>query len=340
MLTRTTDAHGRRRGDTGAGAAPHRPRLARPALALIVCTRDREAQLRDTLRALGALRARRPWELVVVDNGSRDGTAALLGEFAARAARAPAVPGAPGRIVVVSERRIGLARARNAGVRSARAEVLCFTDDDCYPAPDFLDRWAEVFDDPAVGYGGGRITLHDPADYPITIRDAPHPDPRAPFAYVPAGLVQGANMAFRRGLVRALGGFNPEFGPGAAFNCEDVDMAARAAAHGAAGGYFPGPTVAHHHRRRDPRTVRALERSYAHGGGAYMASLLLRRSTLRHGVWAGSRLAQAAVGWGDLPRDEWFWTRHKLRGWAHYLAVRAARRVLPRRDRRRAAVAL
>jgi glycosyltransferase involved in cell wall biosynthesis len=297
-----------------------------PELALIVCTRDRAARLGDTLAALGALRARRPWELVLVDNGSRDETAAVLAAFAARAARAPAAPGAPLAVTVVDEPRPGLTRARNAAVARTRAPILCFTDDDCYPTPDFLDRWAEVFDDPAVGYGGGTVELHDPADHPITVKPRGPADPRRPGAYVPAGLIHGANMAFRRELVVRAGGFDPDLGPGTPFNCEDVDMFARVSALGAAGGYFPPPTVTHHHGRRAGPAVDALERSYAHGWGAYRASLLLRRGARKHGVYAWLQMAQeTAAGLRD-PRRR-VHAAYELLGGARLVAHRARRRV-------------
>jgi GT2 family glycosyltransferase len=297
-----------------------------PELALIVCTRDRAPRLGETLAALGALRARRPWELLLVDNGSRDATRPVLAAFAGVAARAPATAGAPVAVTVIDEPRPGLTRARNAAVARTRAPILCFTDDDCYPASDFLDRWAEVFDDPAVGYGGGTVKLHDPADHPITFKPYSPADPRGPRAYVPAGLIHGANMAFRRELVLRAGGFDPDLGPGTPFNCEDVDMFARVSALGASGGYFPAPTVAHHHRRRAGPEVEALERSYAHGMGAYRTSLLLRPGARKHGVYAWLQMArETTAGLGD-PRQR-VHAAYELLGGARFLAHRARRRV-------------
>ena len=302
------------------------PPSVAPALALVVCTRDRAARLAPALEALGALRAAHAWELVLVDNGSSDATPALLADFADRAARAPWVPGAPAMVTVVREERAGLARARNAGVRAAHASLLCFTDDDCYPGADFVDQWTAVFADPAVGYGGGRIVLHDADDHPITVRPDTVAVPVLPCSYVPPGLIQGANMAFRRAVVDAVGGFDPSMGPGAPFNCEDVDMAARASAHGVKGGFFPGPMVRHHHGRRAGPAVAELERSYAHGSGAYHAALLFRPGARRYGAraWA-SRLHHGIHGRtrGDVVR-----VINEFLGGAHYVAHAAARRVV------------
>lgn len=238
----------------------------------MICTRNRGAFLSACLEAIVAMRPAVAWELVLVDNGSTDDTPRLLADF---------VTNAPCPVTLVHEPRRGLASARNAGVVAARGALLAFTDDDCYPSPDFLDQWATVFADPAVGYGGGRILLHDPDDFPITIQTATEPHVILPRGFIEPGIIQGANMAFRSEVVWAIGGFDPALGPGGQFNFEDLDASSRAAAAGYAGGYFPGPVVRHHHRRRLESEIRALKLSYARGRGAYYASLLLRRQAPR-----------------------------------------------------------
>ena len=264
-----------------------------PELAVVVGTRDRAPHLPAALAALGAIRSTRDWELVLVDNGSRDGTAALLAEFA----RSAVMP-----VTIVDEPRPGLGRAHNAGLSATRAVVVAFTDDDCYPAPDYVDQWLAAFADPRVAYGAGRIVLHDPDDFPITIRPETEARPIPPRAFIEPGFVQGANMAFRASVLRAIGGFDPDLGPGGRFNCEDLDAAARAAAAGYRGGFFPGPLVRHHHRRRTPAEVAALRRSYDRGRGAYFASLLLRRSTWRLGAleWVHSFRSKTP---GEIARE-------------------------------------
>jgi glycosyltransferase involved in cell wall biosynthesis len=265
-------------------------------VSLVVCTRDRGDRLPRCLEALRALRGARRWELVLVDNGSRDGTAATLEAFA----RAVAFP-----VVLVREPRPGLGRARNAGVAAARGAILVFTDDDCYPAPDFLDRMAEAFDDPAIGYAAGRILLHDPADYPITIRAAADPMRLHPGELVRTGIVQGANMAVRRVVYDAVGGFDPALGPGTPFCNDDVDMAARASAAGYAGGFFPAALVYHHHGRRQPAEVAALQAEYDRGRGAYYAKFILRPDTRRLYLRHWSRSAVGAVRQAALRRLWW-----------------------------------
>jgi len=222
------------------------------------------------LASVAALRCRHEWELVIVDNGSSDDTALVIEEF-----------GRESQVTVscVREPSVGLGHARNAGVAIATGRLVAFIDDDCYPEPELLEAIASVFDDPRIGFMGGRVKLHDPMDAPITIRDDDDTEFFAPFSVLPTGRLHGACMAFRRSVLEQIGGFDPLFGAGTRFPCEDVDALARAAAAGWAGGYFPAPTISHHHgRRRGPR-VDALDHSYDVGRGAYIAKRLGSRQT-------------------------------------------------------------
>jgi glycosyltransferase involved in cell wall biosynthesis len=93
-----------------------------PEISIVVPTRDRPEHLTRCLAAL-ARQTARDLEIVVVDDASRDADAV--------AAVVAAVPTA--RLVRGAGR--GPAAARNAGVATARAPVVCFTDDDCEPVP-------------------------------------------------------------------------------------------------------------------------------------------------------------------------------------------------------------
>jgi glycosyltransferase involved in cell wall biosynthesis len=234
-------------------------------ISLIIATRDRSDQLARCLDSVARIEFERPWELIVVDNGSKDATAEIIKQFAGKAS----IP-----LRYVLELEPGLGNAHNAGLQVARGKILAFTDDDCYPETDFLGRVWCAFADPSIGYIAGRITLHDPADDPMSTIESTTPYVFPARSFVRGGSFGGANMAFRKKVLDEIGGFDPLFGPGALFNAEDVDAAARASAIGWKGGYRPEVIVRHHHGRKAPDIPR-LVKSYGMGTGAYHMKLLL-----------------------------------------------------------------
>jgi glycosyltransferase involved in cell wall biosynthesis len=234
-------------------------------VSLIIATRNRCQQLARCLDSVGRIKFERPWELIVVDNGSTDATAELIQQFRDKV---------PIPLRYVFEPEPGLGNAHNAGVRVAYGEILAFTDDDCYPESDFLRRVWCAFADPSIGYIAGRITLHDPADDPMSTIESTTPYTFRARSLVSGGNFGGANMAFRKKVLGEIDGFDPLFGPGALFNAEDVDAAARASAIGWKGEYRPEVIVRHHHGRKAPDIPR-LVKSYGMGLGAYHMKLLL-----------------------------------------------------------------
>jgi glycosyltransferase involved in cell wall biosynthesis len=235
-------------------------------ISLIISTRDRCQQLARCLQSIRAITFERPWELIVVDNGSVDETALVVRRFFATAE----ISG-----VYVFEPKLGKSNALNTAIEIAHGEILAFTDDDCYPAPDFLSCFWSAFNDPSVGYITGRIILYDPTDCPVTINETMTPLTFPARSFVAAGSVQGANMGFRRAVLGALGGFDPLLGPGTQLVSEDLDAAGRASAMGWKGRYCPEVIVSHHHGRKATDIPR-LMKLYGMGAGAYHMKLLLK----------------------------------------------------------------
>jgi GT2 family glycosyltransferase len=199
-------------------------------------------------------------ELIVIDDGSRDGTADTVKRFAATV-------GFPVRLLQKSAR--GLAAARNLGLREARGDLLLFLDDDCVISRSYLTETAARFaaDDRPV-LRGGRVALGDPADAPLTIRNSlclerlgEHRDP--------GGFILGCNMAIPRAVAGKVGLFDERFGAGGLLRAaEDTDYVLRAQLAGVTIEYVPDMTVYHHHGRRTPRDVRRAHRNYGIGEGA------------------------------------------------------------------------
>ncbi len=100
--------------------------------------------LRDALDGIDAQRDGRPFEIIAVDDGSRDGSRRIL-EDAAHAGRLMLIDG-PGR---------GIAAAINTGVREARYPIICQVDQDVIVAAGWLTRLLDALDDPTVAAAQG-----------------------------------------------------------------------------------------------------------------------------------------------------------------------------------------
>jgi len=119
--------------------------IDRPAVSIVVPAFNADATIHDCVESL--LRANRPaggLEIIVVDNGSNDGTQVRLKRFGDR-------------IRIVQEGVRGAAAARNAGIRHARGDYLAFTDADCIAEHDWLVNLIAPLSDPQVGIVGGAI---------------------------------------------------------------------------------------------------------------------------------------------------------------------------------------
>jgi len=238
-------------------------------VSIVVCTRNRASRLSGAASALRALRTKHSYEIIWVDNASTDDTAAVLcRELAAD----------PHARYVFCER-IGLGAGRNFGWQMSRGRIVAFTDDDCFPAPDYVDALLTAFSDhPDAGVIGGRILLHDPKHARVTIDEGQTVRQYQSRSYVRAGVLQGANIAFRREALAAVNGMDPELGAGTPFPCEDIDVIVAVLWAGFEGYFDPRPMVRHDHGRSDA-DMPALMRSYDRGRGGFFAKYILRADT-------------------------------------------------------------
>ncbi len=197
--------------------------MSQPQVTVAVVVKDRHDAMRRCLDGIDALRGPAHREVVLVDNGSTDGTHALLVE---RAGRAPV----PTRVHRVAG---SVGRARNAALADARAPVIAFTDSDCVPAPD----WASEL----------LATLRDGVDVDVaqgrTVPAAPVAGRWAATQHIErfTDLYEACNIAYRTDVLQAAGGFGEDIG----FFGEDTVAGWRVRRRGGAGRYAPTAVVAH-----------------------------------------------------------------------------------------------
>jgi len=178
------------------------------AVSIVICTRDRAAFLQKTLASLEAMAVPEPCdaELLVVDNGSSDETAAVIDAFQPDALRVRAL----------REPRPGKSHALNTALRGAHGEVLLFTDDDVHVPRDWIAGMTRpIIEDGADAVAGGvKLAAYlDPAGMT--------PQTRAILAETdgqldpdrPARMV-GANMAVHRRVFEVIPEFDTDLGPG------------------------------------------------------------------------------------------------------------------------------
>lgn len=253
--------------------------MGRAAVTVVVPCRDRPDHL---ARCLAAVTAQlQPGDAVlVIDSASRD-AAAVASVVAATGAR------------LLRCDQPGAARARNAGWQAAGAEVVAFVDDDVVVSDGWLEALAAAFAGPDVAFAAGRTTLPDGHAGAVTSTWT-SVEPPAVVTADTAGVLGAGNLALRRSVLAAVGGFDERLGPATWFAAgEDVELVDRVLATGTTGRYVAA-AVARHEQWRSGRELLGAQWAYGKGMGARVA-LLLRRSPR-----AGVRLVPELVRLGGL----------------------------------------
>src|SRR5208282_1975109 len=170
------------------------------------------------------------YEVIVVDDGSGDATAAMAAEHDARVMR-------------IDHR--GLAAARNAGIDAASGGVIAFIDADARADRDWLYHLVEVLVRRRAAAAGGPNFAPEPSSARAAAMAAA-PGLPCEVRAGDDGLSQlcGCNMAIMRTALSAIGGFDPAFTTAG----DDVDLSWRLIDHGESLAYASGAVVVHERR--------------------------------------------------------------------------------------------
>ena len=184
-----------------------RPRgTATPSISVVVPMHDEEQGVRATLAALRTQDYAGPWEVVCVDDRSRDATAAIVQETVDSDPRFRLVRISVDEEPVPSPKKRALAR----GMVEARHEILATTDADCLPPPHWLSTLARSFEPgidivqgPKHILGDGRSS-HRYQRLEVLAFVAAE---AAGFAWGKPFLASAPSLAYRRSIYEAAGGF-------------------------------------------------------------------------------------------------------------------------------------
>ena len=170
----------------------------------------------------------RPWEIIVVDDGSQDNTAEIAQSYDVQLIR--------------HKRKSGAGAARNSGIRQAKGDIVCFTDADCAPTPNWLKQMSRPFADTAVtGCKGiyatrqtawiARFVQIEYEDKYDLLRQQTHID-----------FIDTYSAAYRRQALLDCGGFDERI-----HYVEDQELSFRLAAQGNLMVFQPEAVVYHQH---------------------------------------------------------------------------------------------
>jgi glycosyltransferase involved in cell wall biosynthesis len=239
----------------------------------IICTYNRGIMLRPALESLLAQDAGDvSFEVIIVDNNSTDDTKRIAQEF---------VAGREG-WTYVFEGQQGLSHARNAGVASARAPIVAFTDDDNRVAPNWVAEIKRSLDEhPEVAFVGGKVFPRWTATPPrwltklhwVPLAIVDHGD--EPF-YVDGSrpwCMVGANLSIRTAILQEAGGFEPRFQrvKNAIGSTEDHELQFRLWRAGLRGMYVP--TLCVEADVQQDRLLKAYHRRW-HAGHARFCAMM------------------------------------------------------------------
>jgi glucosyl-dolichyl phosphate glucuronosyltransferase len=183
-------------------------------ISIIICTYNRAKSLKKTLHSIRmmSLPEDLSWEIIIVDNNSKDNTKAMVEDFEINSGL---------NIRYVFEEKQGLSHARNRGIYEAKGNIVAFLDDDVIVTHNWLIALIRAFSANNPSVVGGRVLLHDDFTKPLWL-GAEVSSPLGAFDIgeniVVAdsgyrGLIGiGANMAFKKEVFIKYGLFRTDLG--------------------------------------------------------------------------------------------------------------------------------
>ena len=246
-----------------------------PRVSVIVPARNASTKVKRLIAAIQSQTAPpQDHELLIVDDCSTDETRAVV--EASEVATLVALPSHGGPYV-----------ARNRGIEAARGELLAFTDADCSPAPDWIERGLSAFDRTGADLIAGKID--------VPLGEHPSAAELVDFSswydqedFASRGVAATGNLWIRREVVSEIGGFDESL-----MSSGDMDLTERAVSRGHRLAYDADVVVTH-----PPESYwHLVKKGYRLGRGAAARGRPHLRAWLRGGDpdWRAARRGRAEI---------------------------------------------
>lgn len=265
------------------------------SMTAIICTRNRERFLAKCLDSI--LRQSLPREdytILVIDNGSTDGTADILREYEAEQG-----------VRWLQEPVVGLSRARNTALKNVQTDYLGYIDDDAVAESGWMETALDCFRNvhPRPVWVGGTIHLEwETKPMPWINEELTQPLGRLYWGDTPRFLssterLGGGNSFFSRSFLASIGGFNEQLGrKDVLLSGEETELRQRIEAKGCAVYYHP--QVAIRHFVPEERTQPGwFYRRYFWGG---ISDYIQKHSAMKQSSAYAASFGSAAVQYGEL----------------------------------------
>src|SRR5665213_142274 len=245
------------------------PRLARyPRVSVVVCAYNAERTMLPCLTALERLNYP-DYEVIVVNDGSGDGTLAITESFPF--------------CRIISQENKGLSAARTIGAEAATGEIVAYTDSDCVADPDWLDYLVGTMETKGLAAcGGPNFAPSETSLVPEAVAVAPGAPCHVLLDDEIAEHIAGCNMAFRRDVLLGIGGFDPVFRTAG----DDVDFCWRLQDAGPAIGYSAAAFV-WHFRRNTVKAYIGQQKGYGKAEALVYGKHPARFNAFGQAKWSG-----------------------------------------------------
>jgi GT2 family glycosyltransferase len=277
---------------------------------VVVVTWNRRDLLRSCLQSLTLQNLNQPFEVVVVDNGSDDGSPDMVLAEYGESTKFP--PKFEVKLIRNRENR-GFCAANNQGFAASDTEFVALLNNDAEAEPDWLQRLGTAFDGrPDVGMAASKILVHED---PRRIDKAGHliyPDGQnrgrgsgeldeGQYDRVEEILwPDGCAAMYRRAMLDEIGGFDEDFFAYA----DDAELGLRARIAGWRCFYIPGAVVRHHRGAtlgvRSSRRLELIERNRVLLAAKLFPWSLLWWNPLYYAMRLGAGVWAAIVGQGEV----------------------------------------